>query len=248
MILFFTLLFGLIFGSFANMLSYRLPRDKTIAFDRSRCPICNETLPAFSLIPVLSFILQRGKCHHCKAPISWRYPLIEIMMAFSWILTYFYFGFSLQSVIGFLFLFLTIVLFVSDLETYLLPLSPMISLGLLGLFRAFIDQNFKTHLYGLLVGFCVFFVLKIVARLFYKREALGSGDVLLSSALGLFLGWHSSLLFIYISFLLGGLVGIIVLVFTSKKSNDTLPFGPILIAAASIVFFFGDRLWALLHI
>jgi len=237
---------GLIAGSVANMLSYRLPLDKPILWDRSRCPLCETPLAWYSLFPLLSFFIQLGKCRSCSARISWRYPLLELAMGLLWVFVYIFFGSTIHCLIGFFFIFFTLVLFVADFETFTLPLSPMIGIGILGGLRLVFGGDVVSQIKGLLLGFLIFYGLKILSKLAYKREAMGSGDVILSSVLCFFLGFHSAAVYIYSSFLLGGSVGVFLLFLTSKKKEDMVPFGPILVLASYLAFFFGEKVWSFL--
>ena len=164
-------------------------------------------------------------------------------MGLLFILSYHTFGWQILTVLGCCFVFFSLVLFMADLETFLLPLSPMVGIGILGVIRLLLDQKWQSHLYGLALGFSLFYLLKMISGFIYKREAMGNGDIILSAVIGLFLGFKGTVLFAYSSFLIGGICGVILLIATSKKKSDMVPFGPILIVAAYCAFFFGDKAW-----
>lgn len=230
-----------------SMASYRLPRHLPLVFDRSRCVACHRPLTFFDLIPILGYLISALKCPICNAKISSRYVLIELFSGVMFLALGYLFGFSLEALIFAVFFILCLVLFVSDLETYLLPIGPMIGIGVLAILRVFliepsVDAGYAMILGGLL-GAGFFMVLYIITKRLYNQEAIGMGDTVLSGVLGLFLGLKLTAVFLYLSFILGGILGLGILMFRLKNRKDVIPFGPVLLVAAWLALFFGEKLW-----
>lgn len=232
----FSLLFGACFGSFISMASYRLPKREDILFKKSYCPICNTALKLKSLIPIFSWIFQKGKCSMCGAKISIRYPLIEIMTAIFFVLSYFKFGFSLNTVIVDLIVVVCFTMFVADLETYTLP--DLLQISLLILTLTFVYNNYYDIFYSVLSAFIYFITIYLAAFIVGKwkqKDALGGGDIKFITIVGLILGLQNITIFLFLAGLFGVIFG---LIWKKYKKNEYFPFGPALIASFLLLLFY----------
>jgi leader peptidase (prepilin peptidase)/N-methyltransferase len=241
-----TIVFGLIIGSFLNVVILRLPRRENVVFPPSHCPHCRTAIPFYHNIPLLSYIFLWGKCHSCRAKISWQYPLVEGFCAFSFWLTLHSFGLSLHAVFSAAFICLLLALAAIDLEHMILP--DELTLGGAALFFAY---SFFNPVVGqldavlsalgaalLFLGF-FFFYLK-----FRKIEGLGFGDIKMVLLLGLFLGLNRLIVAIFLASFSGLLVGIFLIIFRKKDLKFALPFGPFLSLGSYISLFWGTGILA----
>ncbi len=235
-------LVGLMVGSFANVCVYRIPRCESIAFPGSRCPACGHAIAAYDNIPLLSWLWLNGRCRHCSAPISWRYPLLELLMAVSWGWLAWRYGPGIDLAVALTLFSLLWVLSFIDLETGLLPDAltwPGIALGLA--FSAW-NGDWQSALIGAVAGYGVFW---LIARLFLLatgREGMGYGDFKLLAMLGAFMGWQALPFIILASSLVGTVAGAIFLLLARRGLRAEIPFGPYLAVAGMIWFVWGDRL------
>lgn len=222
---------GAVFGSFAALLSYRLPRGEPVLRGRSRCPSCGRALGAADLVPLLSWLVRRGRCAHCGMAVSARYPVIEVMAAALAVLAALRFGFSFSATAVALLGSLLVGLAASDLETGLLPNPLVAAVGVLGVvFAAFSGGN--AALIDAALGAAAALVLVLIARFaataFSGRNALGFGDVKLVAASGLWLGLANLPAF----FIGAGIFGIgHALVWRATGRGETFPFGPAIAAS-----------------
>ena len=245
-ILTFVLLFGLAFGSFINVLIYRLPRNESLVRPKSKCPECGTAIKFYDNIPVLSYIILRGKCRNCGKTISLRYPLIEILSGLLMTFAIFRFGFTVKGIeVAFLSLVLLAIFFI-DLDFTIIPNSltlPGIPIGLAVSFIPGAMIGWTQSLIGLAVGGGVFFIVGFLGELVFKKEALGFGDVKYAAMVGAFLGWKNLLLMLIIASFLGSVIGIaMILASRDKKKSTYIPFGPFLTVGAWISIYFGDMI------
>jgi prepilin signal peptidase PulO-like enzyme (type II secretory pathway) len=231
----FSLLFGACFGSFVTMASYRLPRNEDIFCKKSYCPKCKKAIKYFSLIPIFSWIFQKGRCSICGIKISIRYPLIEIITSILFLLSYFKFGISFNTIIFDLIIVTCLIMLVADFETYILPDSLQISLLILSL--AFIYNNnydIFYHTCSALLYFLVMYLTALVVSRLKKKDALGGGDLKFITIVGLILGINEITIFLFLSGLIGVIFG---LIWKKVKKNDYFPFAPALISSFLLLMF-----------
>jgi len=239
-------IFGLVFGSFANVLIYRIPLEKSIIKPGSSCPACGRGILWYDNIPVLSFLLLKGRCRFCKEKISIIYPLVELFMGISFALSFYFFGFTLKTLVFIILSFYTIVISAIDLKYRIIPDEINLTLFLFGVF---IPKEgipyFKGVLFSVLSGICAGVILLILAVIFskiFKTEALGMGDVKLITALAAFGGFSSIFWLIFISSLIGSVVGIFIKIVKRQKGYTTIAFGPYLCLALIIFLILKNRL------
>ena len=233
--------FGALIGSFLNVVIYRLPLKKDMVKARSACPKCNAQLKWYHNIPILSFLFLRGKCGFCKTPISYRYPLIELMTGLFalWLFPYelspeSLMHFSLFFAIGCVF----ICHFFIDLDHHLLLDSLNLYLLVLFLCYSVLTFHWQYYVTGALIGFLGPL---LVTWLFYKirgQIGLGGGDIKLFGILGLYLGPIGVVYNIFFSCMIGALCGIILILTNKMDRSKPMPFGPFIILIASLQIFF----------
>lgn len=243
---------GLIVGSFANVCIYRLPREESIIKPASHCPFCQASICWYDNIPLLSFILLRGRCRTCHRRILFRYPLVEFLSGLLFLLVGRKIGFSpLVLFYWYLFILLIIATF-TDFAHLIIP--DVISLPgiLVGLIASFIfpemmkaighaDSLLKSFL-GSIIGAGAIWLVGVLGAAIFHKEAMGGGDVKLMAMVGTFLGTKLTLLTIFLGAFFGALVGGILILFRLKTRKDYIPFGPYLALGAVISFFAGERL------
>jgi len=227
---------GAILGSFYNVVAYRLPKGESIVYPSSHCPNCNHKLRPWELIPIFSFILQKGKCTECKQKISWFYPIAEIMCGLSFVLCYISFGLSLELIIALTFTSMLIIVVLSDYYYMIIEDSVLIVFGILLLIEIFFISGLDVFLSSIingLISFVIMLLLKLFGDLIFKKESMGGGDIKLMLVIGLLIGWDMSILTIFLSAFLAFPVSLIIL--NSKKSHE-IPYGPFLAIASLILY------------
>ncbi|ATX78911.1 type 4 prepilin peptidase 1 Aspartic peptidase, MEROPS family A24A [Mariprofundus aestuarium] len=233
-------LLGLLFGSFANVCVHRIPRRESIAFPASHCPACHHPIAISDNIPLISWLLLKGRCRHCSAPISWRYPFLEVVMGLSFAgLTWFY-GPSPILLVAIVLFFLLWILTLIDLETGLLPNALTFPGIALGLAFSWWFGYWQDALIGAIAGYWIFW---LVARLFLLitgREGMGYGDFKLLAMLGAFMGWQALPFIILTSSVTGVVIGTIFLLLSRRGIRAEIPFGPYLALAGMIWFVTGS--------
>ena len=196
---------------------------------RSHCPKCNQPLKIKSLIPIFSWLFQKGKCLNCKAKISVRYPITELTTSLLFLISYLRFGFNWNTVIFDLIIVVCLIMIISDLETYIIPDSMQISLLILSLI--FIYYNNFDILYSVIsaiVYFGIIFLSGFIVEKWKKKDAIGGGDIKFITIAGLVLGVSSLPFF----FLFSGIFGVIFgLLWKKIKKNEYFPFGPALVVS-----------------
>ncbi len=215
-----------------------------ILLPRSYCPKCNATLRILDNIPILSFIFLRGKCHFCKAPISIKYPLVELLTALTCVVVAWNFGFTWQTLAGCV---LTCVLIVQsgiDLENKFIPdeiTMPVLWLGIaIAIYDVFV--NLQGSVLGAIYGYLILWATYWIFYIATKKEGMGYGDFKLLAMLGAWLGWQMLPFIIICSSIIGSIMGILMLLLTDKDSNTRIPFGPFLAIAGWIALLWGDTI------
>ncbi len=234
-----SIIFGALIGSFLNVCISRLPKEESIVWPGSHCPHCGTPIKFYDNIPLLSFILLKGKCRHCHHPISLQYPLVEGTMALASLILFMKFGPSLSFVFYFAFLASLIVITVIDLYHQIIPdviSLPGIGVGL-GASLLIPEITFFDSLAGALLGGGSLFLVATVYRWLFKREGMGGGDVKLLAMIGAFLGWKAVILTILSGSLIGSIIGIAIMIMKGKDFKYAIPFGPFLSIGAVISLF-----------
>jgi len=239
-----SIIFGAMVGSFLNVCIFRLPKEESIIWPGSHCPCCNKPIKFYDNIPLVSYILLRGKCRHCKKPISFQYPLIEGITALSSLFLFMKFGPSLSYIIYFALVAALIVITVIDLYHQIIPdviSLPGIGLGLVS--SLIIPQiTFLNSLIGILLGGGSLFLVATFYQWLFKKEGMGGGDVKLLAMIGAFLGWKAVFLTIFLSSLIGSIAGMMIMILKGKDFKYAIPFGPFLSLGAVIALFYQNEI------
>ena len=223
-------LLGLLIGSFLNVVIYRVPRGESIVSPRSHCPSCGHALRAWELIPVVSFLIQKRQCRNCQAPISWRYPAVELLTGILFFFTA-YLGFDAtlhpaRLLLNLSFVAVLIALSFIDLDTFRLPdvlTLPLLGLGLLG---AFLIPGNPSGWESVLSAMGAGGIFWAIARVY--PQGMGLGDVKLVAAMGAFLGFPSIFLAVFAGSFVGAFIGMFLLFAGRKRFGQQIPFGLIL--------------------
>ena len=239
-----SIILGAMVGSFLNVCIYRLPKEESIIWPRSHCPTCKKMIRFYDNIPLISYLLLRGRCRYCKGPISLQYPLVEGVTALSSLFLIIKFGPSLSYLFYFAFVAALIAITVIDLYHQIIPDGislPGIGVGLLA--SLVIPQiTFFNSLMGILLGGGSLFLVATLYEWIFKREGMGGGDVKLLAMIGAFLGWKAVILTILLSSLIGSTTGILIMILKGKDFKYAIPFGPFLSLGAVISLFYGENL------
>jgi leader peptidase (prepilin peptidase) / N-methyltransferase len=235
-------LLGLLFGSFANVVIWRLPQDKSVVRPRSRCPKCEHLINWYDNIPVLSWVILRARCRHCNAPISWRYPLVEAAMGLLFGALFWRYGWSWTTLEYLVFGFGLVTVSVIDMDHMILPDEFTLSGIVIGLLGAALnpEREFMPAIIGVLMGGGFLWAVAYVYLTLRKQDGMGGGDIKLLAWIGAVLGWHSIPFVIMASSLVGSVVGLIIMRKSSAGLKASIPFGPYLALAALLYIFGGD--------
>lgn len=240
--------FGLIFGSFANVAIHRIPKGMSLFRPGSHCPHCKQKIKWHDNLPLISYLILRGRCRHCQKKISFRYVFLEGLTGILWLASYLAFGLTPLAIISCFVLLAFIILAMIDIDTFEIPDGINIFLALLGVISMFVAPikgdfltvDYKSRLFSLLSSLLLLLLFYVSGRL-SKKELIGGGDLKLLIAAGLFLGWELQLLGLVFASLIGVLVEIPYRLLSKKSLKARLPFGPYLAMGFSLALFFGLR-------
>lgn len=262
------LILGLLVGSFLNVVIYRLPimmqrewrsdclefldqapldkQEETfnLVLPRSRCGQCGHQITALENIPIISYLLLKGKCSSCQAPISLQYPLVELFTGLISMWVAWHFGLTLQTLFALILSWSLIAASGIDIGHKLLPDSltlPLLWLGiLLGFFNVYVDL--ESSVIGAMAGYLSLWSVYIVFKVITGKEGMGHGDFKLLAMLGAWMGWKMLFVIILTSSLVGAIVGISMIVLKKTRRGAQIPFGPYLAAAGWISLLYGEQL------
>lgn len=231
---------GTVLGSFLNVVIYRLPRGQSIVRPRSRCPHCGTTIKPADNIPLLSFLVLRGRCRACRAPIGWRYPLVEAAAGALLVGLWIQFAPSaawVPLVAGAVFSLLLLAVFFVDLDHQIVPDAityPGLAVGLL---LAILQGRFVPSLLAAAGAGAAFLLIAVVSG-----GGMGGGDIKLAAMMGAFLSWPAIAVALLLAFILGAAAGLLLIAAKRRSRKDPIPFGPSLAAGGVAAFFAADRL------
>ncbi len=227
---------GLLFGSFYNVVGMRLPNNESIVFPGSHCEKCNHKLKWYENIPLLSYILLGGKCSNCKSKISIWYPAIELFTGMLFLISYYTFGLSYEFAIAIIISSLVSIIFVSDINYYIILDSPIILGSILIIIIKLLSTSLKDTLIsfgsGILI-FAIMYGIMLLGNLLFKKESLGGGDIKLSFIAGLVLGPKLGIFYIIFGAFLAFPYAMYI---TIRNKENMLPFGPFLISSLLIIY------------
>ena len=230
---------GAVIGSFLNVCILRLPSEQSVVRPPSRCPKCGSGVRWYDNIPIVSWLLLRGRCRSCGNPISVQYPLIELATAAIWVGMAMLFGNELEAVRGALFLTILLGIAMTDAREYIIPDEFSIGGLILGLGLSLVHglDGLRTAVIGAAVGFALLWVIAWLGKHAFKKEAMGGGDIKMMAMVGAFVGWKG----VFLTIFLGSIVGTVVfgpLALIGKKKD--VPFGIFLAMGAAVTFLWGD--------
>ncbi|MBP2077339.1 prepilin peptidase [Oceanobacillus polygoni] len=241
LLLFLLFFLGISLGSFYNVVGLRLPTKQSFSKknDRSYCPNCKKQLSWYELIPVLSYLMQGGKCRGCKDKISIIYPIGELLTGLLFALSYIRFEFQVEIIMAILFVSMLMIIFVTDMTYMLIPNKILLFFLPIFIIMRIIQplEPWWSSIIGAVTGFGLIFIIILVSR-----GGMGAGDMKLFGVLGIVLGFENVLLTFFLSCLLGAVVGILLMLFKVVKRKQPIPFGPFIVIAALLTYFFGDAI------
>ncbi len=252
MILILVWLAGLIFGSFYNVVIYRVPLKKSIVSPRSACSSCGTVLAPEDLFPVFSFLFLRGKCRYCKAPISIQYPIVELLTAILFTVLYVKYGLSVEWFFSAFLMSILLIVFFIDLKHMIIP-NGLVLTGLAGGVAFFILRLVYTDsilgtapwyspLLGMVAASGFLLLVALIGMAIYGGDALGMGDVKIFIPIGLFLGLKLSLISLVFSIFIGGFAGLFLMITGLKSRKSQIPFGPFIVIGTFLAMLFGENI------
>ena len=249
----FIFVLGAAIGSFLNVCIYRIPLPDVSIHSprRSFCPECNELINFYDNIPVLSYLLLRGRCRSCKAKISVVYPLVELATAVLFLVMFYHFGLTLELLLALTFIAVLLPISVIDVRHYIIPNVLIVTGVILGLvivcaiaYQRADVWYLLTRLIGAVAGWLVLWLIAVIGSAVLRKKAMGGGDIKLMALIGLFLGaWPELAMVIAFSAFSGAIVGTVLIASGVKSRQSPIPYGPFLAGAALLVLLCGDSLW-----
>ena len=243
----FALALGLLIGSFANVCIHRLPLGESVVSPRSRCPSCRAPIAAADNVPVFSYLFLKGRCRHCGARISLRYPAVELANGLLYLAVALWWGPTPTSVVNMVFVTALLVLTLIDFDVQVLPdVITLPGIGL-GIAASGALGSWRAALVSALTAFSAYAAFGLFGKaweLLRKEEALGQGDWKLVAMIGAFLGWRGLIVTIFVASFVGSIVGITLMATRGASSKTKLPFGSFLAPSAIGALFVGDVLWS----
>jgi len=231
-------IFGLAMGSFLGVVAYRLPRKLSIIKPRSFCPNCKREIPFYDNIPLISYIILKGRCRYCKKKIPINTFLIEIITAILFVLNYIIFGLSIKTISGIILCSMLVIISFIDIEFQIIPNVIILPFALVGLvFSIFLNLERWWIPLAYSAGS---FVFMLIIHLIYPR-GMGMGDVKLSFAIGAFLV-RNVIPALFLGFMAGAIYGILLIIIKKRKLSHAVSFGPFISAGSIIALFWGDNI------
>ena len=235
---------GLIVGSFSNVCIYRIPKNESIIYPASHCPKCSSPIKPVDNVPILSYILLKGRCRNCKKKISIQYPSVELLTGLIYLIIYLIYGLNIQTLIYIILSSALIIIAFIDLNEQVIPeviSLPGMAIGLiLSVFVSYI--SFINSVLGIVIGGGIILVIRLVGSLIFKKESMGIGDIELAAMIGAFLGWRYIAISLFLGFFLGALIGIILILSKIKGREDVVPFGPFIVLGSLITLLWGEKI------
>lgn len=234
-ILFFVI--GICLGSFYNVIGLRVPKGESIVKPKSHCMKCNHELKWYELIPVFSFIIQKGRCTCCKTKLSLFYPIIELATGLLFVVSFYSFGFSIDLIIALTLVSLFMVVIVSDLSYLIIPDSfiiiPSVIIFIVKIIQFGFIKGFIQFGYGF-ISFLIMYLIMVLGNKLFKKESLGGADIKLMFLVGLTLNPMFSIIVIFLASIIALPVSLFLLI---KNKEHVIPFGPFLVLGLLIVYF-----------
>jgi len=240
---------GAIVGSFLNVCIYRMPKGESVVMPRSHCTACNKTIPWYDNLPLLSILFLKGKCRFCKGRISVLYFLVELLTALAFLGLFSIFGLSVKFVVYTILACALIVVSFIDFKIQEIPDEITLPGMVIGVALAFVFPELMSQreripailgsLTGLFAGGGMIYLMGVIGKMLFRKDAMGGGDVKLMAMLGAFLGWRLIVLTFFLAPFFGAVVGIAVKL---KTKEDLIPYGPHLSLAAIVALLWGENI------
>jgi len=247
------IVFGSLWGSFANVCIYRLPENKGVVRGRSSCPKCKNSIKWFDNIPLISFILLKGKCRNCKNPIDLQYIIVELIGSISFVTIYHFFGVTLTTLLLLILSIIFIIIFFIDLKHFIIPNVLTFPLMIIGFIKSFdpnlnkaIFPNYINSLIGGFVGYSIIWLIIYFYKKVRKKEGMGLGDAKLMAAIGFWFGWVSIPIVIFVSSFVALIFAVPSLIKKSLQMSSEIPFGPYIIIGCIFYVTFANQIKYLL--
>ncbi|KZL93394.1 prepilin peptidase [Clostridium magnum] len=237
-------IFGAIIGSFLNVCIYRIPREESIVYPPSSCTTCKNVIKGYDLVPIISYLFLKGKCRYCGEKVSIRYPIIEFTTGILFVITFIKFGISLDFAKYIVLISLLVVVSMIDLDTtdvyFSTTLTGIISSAIfLGIYL-YMDIPIGSYIYGGVIGGGLLSLIILITK-----GGMGWGDAEICLVCGLFLGLKLTIIMLFLSFIIGSVIGLLLILSGKKSKKDYIPFGPFIAIAAIVTIFVGERIWVL---
>ena len=251
--LIFVVILGGLWGSFANVCIYRLPKGKGVVSGRSHCPKCKKEIVWQDNIPIISYLILKGKCRKCKRKISSQYPMVEMINILLFLIIYFLFGISLTTILLMILSLSFLIIFFIDLKHFIIPNSLTFSMMILGFIKSFdpnldsIFPNYINSLIGGLFGYGIILSIIFFYKQIRKKEGMGLGDAKLLAVIGFWFGWISIPFVIFLSSIFALVFVAPDLIKKNKKMSSQIPFGPHIILATIFYLLFKNNLDSLIY-
>lgn len=235
---------GAVVGSFLNVCIYRLPRHESVAWPGSHCPTCSRAIAWYDNVPILSYVVLKGRCRQCGVRIPLQYPLVEALNSLGYMGVLLFFGLTWSTVVYGVLYSALLVVAGTDLSHKIIPnviTFPGIVLGLISA-GTILPLGLINGIIGLLVGGGILWLLAWASPYLFGKEGMGGGDIKLLAMIGAFLGWKPAVMTIMLGSFLGSVVGITLIASHVIRREDYIPFGPFLVCGALVSLFFGQSL------
>lgn len=243
MIILFGIIFivGAIIGSFLNVCIYRIPREESIVYPPSNCTTCKNVIKGYDLVPIISYLFLKGKCRYCGEKVSIRYPIIEFTTGILFVITFIKFGISLDFAKYIVLISVLLVVGMIDLDTtdvyFSTTLTGIISSVIfLGIYF-YIGMPISSYIYGGAIGGGLLSLIILITK-----GGMGWGDAEICLMCGLFLGLKLTIVMLFLSFVIGSVIGLLLILSGKKSKRDYIPFGPFIAMAAIVTIFVGERI------
>jgi leader peptidase (prepilin peptidase)/N-methyltransferase len=240
----FVFVFGMVVGSFLNVCICRMPKNESIISPPSHCPYCSYQIRWYDNIPLLSYLLLRGKCRGCSAHISLQYPLVELLNGILTLFLFLRFGPTLEFAALFLFCSALVVITFIDIEHQIIPDEISLPGIVVGFVLSFFlkGNTWLNSLLGILLGGGSLLLVAYSYQRLTGKDGMGGGDIKLLAMMGAFLGWKAMPFIIFASSLFGSIIGVSIMLLQKKDSKLAIPFGPYLAFGALLYIFYGEPL------
>lgn len=244
MVSIFAFIFGTLVGSFLNVVILRLPQRESVVLPASHCPDCGGAIQWYDNVPLVSFILLRGRCRLCSNPVSWQYPIVELTMGLLSLALYLKFSLSLSFGIYFLLSAALLAVIVIDMYHQIIPDPISLSGIFIGFALSFVNPHvtWQDSGLGIIGGGGILYAIATSYYMITKREGMGGGDIKLLAMIGAFLGWQSLPFVLFSSSLLGTIVGVGCMFRQRKGGKTVVPYGPFLSIGSLLYVFFMERI------